>query len=155
MPSATVAPTHPAGPAATIHPTALKLAYAGLLPFGLGALLALIVREDAHPYVVLGLAAYATAVLAFLGGMHWGLAMRSGGTDVQAFAWGVVPALVASVAVLMPAYAGLVIDGLMLVICYLVDRRAYPRHGMGHWLTLRFRLTVLATLACFLGAASA
>ena len=40
-----------------------------------------------------------------------------------------------------------------LVACYLVDRRVYPRHGLAGWLTLRFRLTAVAALACFLGAA--
>jgi hypothetical protein len=134
---------------------ALKLGYAGLAPFVLGALLSLMVRDDAHPYVVLGLAAYATAVLAFLGGIHWGLAMRTEQPEPQSFVWGVVPSLVAALAVLMPAYAGLVIDGVMLIVCYLVDRRVYPRHGLAGWLTLRFRLTVVATLACFLAAASA
>jgi hypothetical protein len=64
----------------------------------------------------------------------------------------VVPSLVAWVAVIMPAYAGLVIQGLMLVICYLVDRKVYPAHGLSHWLTLRFRLTVVASLCCFIGA---
>jgi hypothetical protein len=40
----------------------------------------------------------------------------------------------------------------MLVICYLVDRKVYPAHGLSHWLTLRFRLTVVASLCCFIGA---
>ena len=41
----------------------------------------------------------------------------------------------------------------MLIVCYLVDRRIYPRHGMAAWLVLRFRLTAVASLSCFLGAA--
>jgi hypothetical protein len=31
---------------------------------------------------------------------------------------------------MMPPSAGLVIHGLMLVVCYAVDRRVYPQHGM-------------------------
>jgi hypothetical protein len=69
------------------------------------------------------------------------------------FVWGVVPSLLAWVAVVMPAYAGLVLHGLMLVICYLVDRRLYPGLGASAWLTLRFRLSAVAALCCFLGAA--
>jgi hypothetical protein len=46
-----------------------------------------------------------------------------------------------------------VIHGLMLVACYAVDRRVYPAHGLGAWLTLRFRLSAVASLSCFLGAA--
>jgi hypothetical protein len=154
--SVATSPNRPTStPAPTINPVALKLGYAGLAPFLIGALLAMVVREDAHPFVVLGLAAYATAILSFLGGIHWGLAMRAAVPDPARYVWAVVPSLVATVAVLMPAYAGLVIDGLMLVVCYLVDRKVYPRHGLAAWLTLRFRLTAVATLACFLGAASA
>ena len=55
---------------------------------------------------------------------------------------------------LLPAHAGLIIAGLSLVACYLVDRRSYPAHGLGAWLTLRFRLTLVASLSCFLAAAS-
>jgi hypothetical protein len=54
---------------------------------------------------------------------------------------------------LMPPDAGLAIHGVMLLVCYLVDRRLYPLHGLGTWLTLRFRLSAIAALACFLGAA--
>lgn len=73
--------------------------------------------------------------------------------DKARFGWGVVPSLFAWVAVVMPAYAGLVVHGVMLVVCYLVDRKVYPRHGIGAWLTLRFRLTAVAALSCFIGAA--
>ncbi len=148
------APRHPGRqPLAPPNPVALRLGYLGLLPFVLGALLSLLVREDAHPYVVLALAGYAAVVISFLGGIHWGLGMRAAVPSPMPFAWSVVPALLAWVAVVMPAYAGLVIDGLVLIACYLVDRRAYPAHGLSPWLTLRFRLTVVATLSCFLGAA--
>jgi hypothetical protein len=60
---------------------------------------------------------------------------------------------VAWVAVVMPAYAGLVVLGAMLVVCYLVDRRVYPQHGVAAWLTMRFRLSAVASLSCFVGAA--
>ena len=40
-------------------PHALRLGYAGLLPFVAGAALIWIVRADAHPYVAAALSAYA------------------------------------------------------------------------------------------------
>ena len=46
----------------------------------------------------------------------------------------------------------LLVMALLLVACYLVDRKTWPPAGLGEWLTLRFRLTVVATLACLLGA---
>lgn len=149
------------------NPLALKLGYGGLLPFVLGAALIWIVRLDAHAYVTESLSAYAAVILSFLGGIHWGLGMRGMGMQglgmqgqaqkqpapTSMFVWGVLPSLVAWVAVVMPAYAGLVVQGVALVICYLVDRRVYPRCGASAWLTLRFRLTVVASLSCFIGAA--
>jgi hypothetical protein len=132
---------------------AYRLGYAGLMPFVLGALLVWFVRVDAHPHVVLALSAYAAVIVSFLGGIHWGIAFREAAPPPALFAWGVVPSLVAWVAVLMPPSAGLVIHGAMLWGCYAVDRRVYPRHGMAQWLTLRFRLSAVAGLMCFLGAA--
>lgn len=148
-------PRHPSGrqPLRPPNPVALRLGYLGLLPFLLGAVLSLIVREDAHPYVVLALAGWAAVVISFLGGIHWGLGMRATVPSPLPFAWSAVPSFFAWIAVVMPAYAGLVIDGLLLIACYLVDRKTYPAHGLSGWLTLRFRLTVIAVLACFLGAA--
>ena len=67
--------------------------------------------------------------------------------SISAAAWS------AWAAVMMPPSAGLVIHGLMLIACYLVDRRVYPRHGLAPWLTLRFRLSAVAAMSCFLGAA--
>jgi hypothetical protein len=149
MSSTAAAPAPAAAP--DLPPMALRLGYAGLVPFVVGALLVWIVREDAHPYATLALSAYAAVIVSFLGGIHWGIGFRDG--DARSFLWGVVPSLVAWVAVMMPASAGLVIHGAMLWACYAVDRRSYPRHGLARWLTLRFRLSAVAGFACFIGAA--
>lgn len=135
------------------HPVALRLGYAGLIPFVLGALLVWLVRADVHPYVALALSAYAAVILSFLGGIHWGLAMRQDAPPPRVLVWGVVPSLVAWPAAVMPPDAGLVLQGLMLLACYAVDRRLYPPLGAAGWLTLRFRLSAVAALACFIGAA--
>lgn len=134
---------------------ALRLGYAGLLPFFLGAALVWLVHDELRPHVLAGLSAYAAVIVSFLGGIHWGAAFQRSETGHGAYVWGVVPSLVAWVAVMMPPDAGLVIHGAMLVVCYLVDRRHYPPAGLGAWLTLRFRLSSLAALSCFLGAAGA
>lgn len=120
----------------------------------LGAILVWLVRPDAHPYVVDALAKYAAVIVSFLAGIHWGLAMRGGAPKMdKRFTWGIVPSLVAWIGVVMPAYAGLVVQGVILVVCYLDDRRHYPKWGASAWLTLRFRLTVVASLCCFIAAA--
>ena len=134
--------------------TARLLGHAGLLPFVLGALLVWVgLAPDLHAFVTLALSAYAGLIVSFLGGIHWGLAFRHSAPPASLFLWGVVPSLVAWLAVIMPPYAGLVVHGTMLVVCYGVDRRVYPAQGIAHWLTLRFRLSAVASLACFLGAA--
>jgi hypothetical protein len=132
-----------------------RLGYAGLIPFVAGAVLVWLVHPEAHPYAVLALATYASVILSFLGGIHWGVAFRQEQPDPRLLAWGVVPSLVAWVAVVMPPEAGLVVCGVMLAVCYAVDRRVYPLHGLTRWLTLRFRLSAVAALSCFLGAAGA
>jgi len=146
-------PLPAAAPSIPTSPAALRLGYAGLLPFVGGALLVWLVWPEAHPYTTLALSAYAAVIVSFLGGIHWGIGFREAAPPASLFVWGIVPSLVAWVAVMMPASAGLVIHGLMLLVCYAVDRRVYPRHGMGAWLTLRFRLSTVAALSCFLGAA--
>jgi hypothetical protein len=134
--------------------TARLLGHAGLLPFVLGALLVWMgLAPDLHAFVTLALSAYAGIIVSFLGGIHWGLAFRHSAPPASLFIWGVLPSLVAWMAVLMPPYAGLVLHGTMLLVCYAVDRRVYPAQGIAHWLTLRFRLSAVASLACFLGAA--
>ncbi len=140
-------------PRPVVPDQALRLGYAGLLPFVLGAALVWLVNAQAHPYVTLALSAYAGVVLSFLGAVHWGLAMRQPAAAPASFVWGVMPSLAAWVALVMPASAGLVLHGVMLLLCYGVDRKLYPAQGVGHWLTMRFRLTVVATLSCFVAAA--
>ena len=132
-----------------------QLGYAGLLPFaGLAALMWL-VHADLLPFVAVALTGYAALIVSFLGGVHWGVGfLRAPAAPRFHFVWGVVPSLLAWVALLMPAYAALPLLGLVLVACYAVDRKTYPGAGLSRWLPLRLRLTVVATLSCVLGAAA-
>ena len=154
----TPSPRAPAAlpPASTVNlPVwALRLGYAGLIPFMLGAALVWLANEaDAHVFATTTLAGYGAAIVSFLGGILWGLAFRDASPDPRLLGWGVSASLLAWVAAARPPYAGLVVLGVLLIACYAVDRRLYPQHGVAHWLTLRFRLTAVASLCCFLGAA--
>jgi hypothetical protein len=98
--------------------------------------------------------------VAFLGGLPWGLGMLRQHYDQPALpadkrglAWGVGYLVAAWVALQMPPHAGLAALGALLIGCYLVDRKCYPELGAAGWLKLRFRLTVVASLSCFLAAA--
>ncbi len=132
-----------------------RLGYAGLIPFVALALLMWIVTPEAHPLVAIALTSYAATICAFLGGIHWGIGLRHNAPSRKLhMVWGVVPSLVAWIGVMMPAYAGLPVLAVLLVACYLVDRKTWPEAGLRDWMTLRFRLTMVSTLACLLGAAS-
>lgn len=133
---------------------ARALGLGGLLPFMAGAawLLAGPADPDAQALAARVLVAYAATIVAFLGGIHWGLAFAGpGGPPAARLVWGVVPSLVAWPALLLPPATGLTLMAGMLVLCYVVDHRVYPRLGLAAWLPLRRRLSVVATLSCAAG----
>ena len=136
--------------------TASWLAYAGLLPFVLGALLAwLIGRADdlaPHAFVVDALSRYGAVIVSFMAALHWGAAMLQPAQGEAGFWRAVTMALLAWVAALMPAYAGLVLLGVLLLVQYGLDRRHYPLWQSEGWLTLRLRCTLGAAFCCFLAA---
>ena len=84
----------------------MRLGYAGLIPFVVGAALVWLVWPEAHPYVTLALSAYAAVIVSFLGGIHWGLAMRNPDPPRFLLLWGVVPSLLAWLAVMLVARYG-------------------------------------------------
>jgi len=133
-----------------------QLGYAGLIPFVFLALSLWLVGPELHPYVALSMQGYGAVIVSFLGGIHWGVGFRNAITMHNAptvyFLWGVAPSLLAWVAVMMPAYAGLPLLGFVLIGCYLVDRKTWPAVGLAPWLSMRLQLTVVASLSCFLAA---
>lgn len=139
------------------------LGNAGLVPFAGLCLLMWVVNEQALPYVALAMVAYAALIASFLGGIHWGVVwlhhVKSPGlseldkkTAKQHLVWGITPTILAWPGVLMPAFAALPWLGMILVACYLVDRKLFPATGLDTWLTLRFRLSIASAFSCFLAA---
>ena len=137
------------------NPLITRLGYAGLIPFVLLAALMWLVDAELLPFVSIALGGYAATIVSFLGGVQWGIGFMKGDAAPRFhFVWGVVPPLLAWLALMMPAYAALPLLGLVVVACYGVDRKTYPDAGLSMWLGLRLRLTVVATLSCVLGAAA-
>jgi len=132
-------------------PIALWLGYAGLTPFVAFAALTWLLSAESRPFAAAALSAYAAVIVSFLGGIHWGIGFRDG--TPRLFLWGVVPSMVAAVALMLPARHGLLIHGLMLLMCYVVDRRVYAAHGLRAWLRLRWRLSLVAASCCFVASA--
>ena len=141
--------------AGELPPWVSRFGYAGLIPFVLGAALVWVVSDEAYPYVTLALASYGAVIVSFLGGIYWGVAFLQAMPERRLLAWGVTPSLLAWLGVMMPPESGLVVLGAVLLLCYAVDRKLYPTLGLDRWLVLRFRLSAVAALSCFLGAAGA
>ena len=128
---------------------ALALGYGGLLPFIGGAAWLIVGPPDTRDLAARVLTAYAATIVAFLGGIHWGLAFATpGGPATARLGWGVVPSLAAWPALLLASGPGLALLAAMLLLCYAVDHRTYPALGLQAWLPLRRVLTAVATVSC-------
>ena len=137
-------------PAPSVLVTALG--YGGLLPFGLLALAVCWPAGEGRDFYGFALLAYGATIASFLGAIHWGLAMRSGAPERMAYLWSVAPSLVAWTALLQPTPWGLMLLAGLLLLCYGVDRRLYPRHQLQSWLPMRMRLTLVACASCLAAA---
>jgi len=134
------------------------LGYGGLAPF-LGALVWGALAASHVAPARAALFAYAAVILSFVGALHWGLAMAlpaltQARRDAM-FAWSVVPALMAWLALLCPmsVAAPLLLAGFALQLGQ--DLRLAPGAGLPPWyLPLRVRLSVGACLGIALGALS-
>jgi hypothetical protein len=129
---------------------AWPLGLAGLLPF-LGGLAAMWLWPGWGGHA---LAAYGAAILSFLGAVHWGLALAA--PDVAARArliGGVIPSLVAWVALLMPLPVGLTILALGLLGLAMVETLAAGRGLLPRaYIPLRWVLTGVASATLIAGA---
>jgi len=132
---------------------ARALGYAGLIPFVGGAAALGLAGPAWQAQAGFALAAYAALIASFLGGIHWGLGFAAARPAPTLFAWGVLPSLGGWAALLLPRPAGLACLAALLLACYVVDRRVYPRLGLARWLPLRLQLSAVAALSCAAGAA--
>jgi hypothetical protein len=148
-----------------LPPLLLKLAYAGLIPF-IG--LALLVQLAPTPLNYLSaesLAGYGAVITAFMGALHWGANLHNLGKappgdrweDRNAWIWGVIPALVAWLALHIYIPVGLVILASTLIIQRNIDQNTYQYYFSSDearqaFMTMRNRLTYIAA-ACLVWAA--
>ncbi len=105
-----------------------------------------------HMAAAFALKAYGATITSFLGAIHWGLAMQvpSERTPVFHLVWGVVPSLLAWLALLLSPSAGLVLLAVSLGLCFAIDRATYAQFKLHHWLPLRLQLTMVAASSCLL-----
>jgi hypothetical protein len=134
---------------------ALRLGYGGLIPFVSLAAALWVAPPGDWPLARMALLGYGGTISSFLGAIHWGLVMRDGlAQPVPSLLWGVVPSLLAWVALVLGHAPGLLLIAVVLWACFAVDRVLYPRYQLQAWLPMRLRLTLVASVSCLVGAAA-
>lgn len=120
---------------------AQKLGYAGLLPFLLftiGALLDVYADHALRLFVI-----YSALIVSFLGGVHWGLALTRDDAPTRQLSWSMLPTIIAVVLF----FAGVWVTPLtmlsVLALTHLFWLNFEKRHLQTHpwYLELRGRLT--------------
>lgn len=132
---------------------------AGLIPFA-GLALAALLLPEWRSLALIALLAYGATIASFLGAVHWGLALHPAPGEEEA-AWGrmglgVVPSLLAWVALLLPLGPGLLSLAAILLATAMAETLA-ARRGLvpAPYLRLRWGLSLGAAACLLLGAAIA
>ncbi len=100
------------------HRTATLLGLGGAAPFVVAGLGAWILGDGPLKHWLLtAVFAYGAVILSFLGGIHWGLALRDTQADDRSYVIGVLPALLAWLALLIPLRFGLA----LLAVCFVAQ----------------------------------
>ena len=126
------------------------LAYASLVLPSCGALALWLKVPEWQVFLVNALLTHIALALTFLGGIHWGIAMRYMATDAHMpvfhFVWGPVPGYVAWF--LLMASAPIALAGMLALTLaiYWVDRQTWPGSGLGPWLPLRSTYTLITLI---------
>lgn len=98
--------------------TARLLGLASAAPFAICAVGAWLLGDGPLAYWLLqAIMTYAAVILSFLGGIHWGLALKDPLADSRSFIISVAPPLLAWAALLMPMRLALA----LLAICYVTQ----------------------------------
>ncbi|MBK8119970.1 MAG: DUF3429 domain-containing protein [Sulfuritalea sp.] len=146
-------------PDETLPRSVAMLGYGGLLPF-LFLAPASFFDENHALYWADGLFSYGAIILSFVGALHWGYALSLGASSTEAararrdacFAWSVVPALMAWLALLLPPLLSSLLLIAGFIAHYRQDRRLAAFAGLPAWyLPLRLRLSVVACLGLAVG----
>ena len=140
-----------------IPPLVLKLGYAGLIPFIGLALLVQLAPTPVNYLSAESLAGYGAVITSFMGALHWGANLHNLGKaatgdrwlDRNAWIWGVIPALVAWVALHIYIPVGLLIMASTLIIQRNIDQNTYRYYFTDEatcaaFMTMRNRLTYIA-----------
>lgn len=132
------------------------LGYGGLIPFFAltVALLAgdsLLPPEMLRSHLAYWLAAYAAVIISFLGAVHWGVVLGmqdklTRTTSNTLLIYSVIPAVLAWLALWLPAQTALFSLAALVIGAYLADRALLFPHLHSNYAHLRLHLTVVVSL---------
>lgn len=135
--------------AAAVPPVAAALGYAGAVPFLVGATGVALALLPATP-----LLAYGAVILAFMGGIHWGLGMPGTTPDARRLGLSVVPALLGWAALLLGGRPGLLLLAAAFVGLLALDLATVRSGAAPAWYpSLRVPLTAVVVASLLLAAA--
>lgn len=131
------------------------LGMGGLVPFVLISLACWIVHPGWLGAFIRGQMAYGIALLAFMGGIHWGAAVVTHDMTAEqtkkVLMWGALPPLATWVAMLIDVGLGFAAMMGCFVLTNHVDKRFYQWYHMPEWLMkLRNRLTIVIVVSLLL-----
>jgi hypothetical protein len=136
----------------------LILGIGGLIPFVGLAAMAGFGPEAWHDYSLLALSCYGAVILAFVGALHWGYALKRSASRGEAwlqYAFSVAPALLAWLSLLLPVSTALRVQAAGLLVCYVFDRVSARGDPVPAWfLKLRAVLTAVGAASLALASSS-
>jgi hypothetical protein len=144
---------------ASAPPAAIWLGVMGLLPFVALAAASVVSEPPPLAHVAFALTAYGAAILSFLGGIHWGLAIggygseRGHGAPFRRLGVSVLPSMLGWAALLLPLSAGLYLLAAGFSLLLLYDLRASRTGQAPPWYpSLRLPLTLAVVVALLVAA---
>ena len=119
----------------------VRLGYLGLLPFVAGTVAALLSNELA-PFALQAFVLYSLAILSFMGGVHWGLALITGTRQSSRLLVSVTPVIATWICLMtLPANLTLAVLGGGFIAQWFVDRPILAELPIPSWyLEMRPRL---------------
>jgi len=130
--------------------TGIFLGYFGLVPFIAGAVASLLLI-DFNNFIINAFQTYSLAILSFMGGVHWGLALVEGPSLSTRLCLSVIPVIVGWFCVIvMPKDLALAVLGGAFIVQWLIDRSILASVSVPAWyLDMRPRLAY-AVAGCHL-----
>ncbi len=128
-----------------LRSSAYVLGYLGVLPFVALAPLGFILEYPHAQLAIAAVLAYGAVILSFLTGIHWAQGLHSG--SAARLLWSCFPALVAWLALLMPAEFGLLALMLGFLLVWIAEKSC---HWPSWYSKLRLHLSALVVLFLFI-----